>query len=154
MRKSIGALLLGALTLPTAMAANETPLQVETAWVRALPPTQSNTAGYLTITNSGDESVTITGGSSEIAEAVEIHTTREVDGLLRMQELTEITVEPGETVELAPGGMHLMLLGLKRMPAEGEEVALCLDVQDAPQQCVTAKAMKRADSGHSNHTHH
>ncbi|MEM8561300.1 MAG: copper chaperone PCu(A)C [Pseudomonadota bacterium] len=154
MRKSMCALFVSALALSTGLAADEAPLRIEEAWVRALPPSQSNTAGYLTIMNSGDETLTITGGSSEIAEFVEIHTTREVDGLLRMERLNEITLQPGQTVELAPGGMHLMLLDLERMPAEGEEVALCLELQNAAQQCVTAEARKRADGGHSHHIHH
>ncbi|MEE4203373.1 MAG: copper chaperone PCu(A)C, partial [Halieaceae bacterium] len=50
-------------------------LTIEGAWVRAMPPTQKMTAGYATITNSGDEAVTVAGASSPIAKMSELHTT-------------------------------------------------------------------------------
>ena len=136
-------------------AAGVTPLGVSDAWVRALPPGQPNTAAYLVVTNSGDTAVTIVGASSPIAETVEIHTSREVDGLQRMERLEQVQVAPGQSVAFAPGGRHLMLLGLGRMPAPGEEVELCLQLAEGEQLCTRAGVRKSAgdEQTHQHHQH-
>ncbi len=130
-------------------------LAVHGAWVRALPPTQSSTAAYLTLHNQGDTAYTVVSGSSPIAESVEIHTTREIDGMLRMQQLPQLTVAPASTSELRPGGTHLMLLGLARMPAAGEEVTLCLKLASGDEVCTVAPVRKGgAGDGAGAHHHH
>lgn len=144
--------LLALMTLPSLAAAE---LQLSDAWVRALPPVQKVTAGYLTISNPGSTAVVITGGSSELAERVELHTSREVDGMMRMEPLPALTVGPGERVALAPGGHHLMLLGLERMPQPGETVKLCLTVSGGEPACTTADVRQGPpDGGHHHHQHH
>lgn len=144
-------LLLGLLPAPPA-AADDTGLTLSDAWVRALPPGQSNTAAYLQLNNSGDEPLRITGASSDIAALVEIHTTREVDGYRRMEQLQQLTLAPGQQLELAPGGTHLMLLDLERMPSAGEQVRLCLALASGQQACTTAEV--RRDGGQQPHQHH
>ena len=136
-----------------ARAAGSAPLGVSDAWVRALPPGQPNTAGYLVVTNSADTAVTIVGASSPLAESVEIHTTREVDGLQRMERLDQVQVAAGQSVAFAPGGMHLMLLGVSRMPAPGEEVQLCLQLAKGDELCTLAQVRKSAGDGQT-HQHH
>jgi len=140
--------LLALAALPTQAAE----LQLTEAWVRALPPVQKVTAGYLTISNTGTNAAEITGGSAELAQRVEIHTTREVDGMMRMEPLPSLTVGPGERVSLAPGGHHLMLLGLERMPQPGETVKLCLTVSGAEPVCTMADVRQGApEEGHHHH---
>ena len=130
-------------------------LELTDAWVRALPPVQKMTAGYLTVTNSGDTAVELVGGSTPVASTIEIHTSREVDGYMRMEQLPGLTVLPGESVTLAPGGTHLMLLGLKRMPTPGEIVQICLSSSEDEQFCVDATTRKSAPDGdNSDHAHH
>ncbi len=128
-------------------------LRLEDAWVRALPPTQSNTAAYLTLHNRGDSTLRITGVSASGAGRAEIHVTREVDGLLRMEQLQELSVAPGERVQLEPGGIHLMLLDLERMPAEGERVTLCLQA-GSEEACTEAPVRRGGGTDHSHHGHH
>lgn len=123
------------------------------AWVRALPPGQPNTAAYVTVTNGGSAAVTIVGGNADIAETVEIHTTREVDGFQRMEQLFEVQLAPGQSKAFTPGGMHLMLLGLERMPALGEEVSFCLTLAGGGEACTTAEVRKSA-GGEQSHEHH
>ena len=89
------------------------------AWIRALPPTQPVTAAYVAITNSGAMPITVTGADIDGVGRVEIHTTREVDGLVRMEQLTTLIIEPGKTRALAPGGAHFMLFDLAAMPRLG-----------------------------------
>ena len=139
-------------------AAAQPPATIELAdaWVRALPPSQSTTAAYLTVVNRAEAAVTVVGASSELADKVEIHTTREIDGYMRMEQLPSLTVAAGQSVQLAPGGTHLMLLGLARMPVPGENVGLCLQLEPGGEVCTTAGVRKTAagKQGHDSHQHH
>jgi copper(I)-binding protein len=141
-----------ALVSGAALAADAPGIAVSQAWVRELPPTQANTAAYLVIDNQGGAAVSIVGASTDIAERVEFHTTREVDGYQRMEQLQQLELAPGQRLELAPGGTHLMLLELLRMPATGEQVQLCLHLGSGDQTCFSAEV--RRDGGQSSHEHH
>jgi copper(I)-binding protein len=122
--------------------------------VRALPPSQSRTAGYLTAVNRGAESLRIVGARAQGAGRVEIHRTREVDGLMRMEPLPALVLAPGERLELAPGGIHLMLLELQAMPAAGESLQLCLEIEGGSESCARAAVRREAPGEHSAHDHH
>lgn len=125
---------------------------IEQAWVRAMPPTQRMTAAYLTVINRGDGPVKITGASSPLASAAELHESREVDGYTRMERLHQLPLAAGEAVHLSPGGMHLMLMGLEHMPAPGSTVQLCLSLSAGEAVCVDAPVKK--DAGTTDHRHH
>ncbi|MDP4789983.1 MAG: copper chaperone PCu(A)C, partial [Haliea sp.] len=101
------ALSLALMVLPVAQA-SQAQVVLEGAWVRALPPTQTRTAAYLTVRNTGAEVLAITGGTASGAGRVELHETLEVDGMMRMQQQSVVEVPAGGSVELAPGGLHLM----------------------------------------------
>jgi len=134
------------------VVAGDPGIALEGAWVRALPPTQPNTAAYLSISNKGPEPVIITSASSELAGRVEFHTTREVDGYVRMEKLSTLEVAPGEQLNLSPGGTHLMLLDLERMPSAGETLSLCLVYSPTGKVCTEAAVRK--GSGQAAHQHH
>lgn len=137
------------------VAEQDVTLELDNAWVRALPPFQPNTAAYLTLLNRGEVAVSIVGASSDLADRVELHTTRKIDGLMRMEQLQGLALAPGEQVELAPGGTHLMLLGLEYMPAPGDEVRLCLQLASGNEVCTEAQVRKSADEPDGqNHQHH
>jgi copper(I)-binding protein len=136
-----------------AAAAEPVAVAISGAWVRALPPGQPNTAAYLTVTNAGAAAVSIVGARAPIAERAEIHTTREVDGLQRMVQLEQLPLAPGESLTFVPGGTHLMLLGLKQMPAPGDEVDLCLLLAEGAEVCTVA-TVRRSAGGEQTHDHH
>ena len=140
-------LLVVALLASTAGQASD--LLLENAWVRALPPTQSTTAGYMRIVNRGESALSLVGASSPRAGAAEIHTTVEVDGMMRMQRVPRALIAPGDTLDLAPGGMHMMLFRLQSMPREGEEMELCLlfDGLNEP-VCTVAQALRQPPRPH------
>lgn len=142
----------GMLALPFALFARAEAV-LEDAWVRALPPTQANTAAYVSVRNSGSEPLVITGGSAALAARVELHDTVEVDGMLRMRQQESVTVPAGEALAFAPGGLHLMLLELERMPAVGEMLTLCLDINGEP-VCTEAETRRGPASAGKGHEHH
>ena len=132
-RFSLAAALLGLAAMP-ALAAEQ--LDLSDAWVRAVPPVSSGTAGYFVLRNDGSESVTIEGATAAFAHHVMLHSmARNEDGLREMKHMGAVTVAPGETVTFAPGGMHLMIMGMETAPAEGEQVEICLTLGGGETLC-------------------
>ena len=127
---------------------------VSDTWIRALPPTQTVTAAYATVANTGAGPIQLTGARVEGAGRVEIHTTREVDGLMRMEQLSTLSVGPGQTVSLQPGGSHFMVFDLEAMPKPGESRQLCLLFEGGEELCTDAAVRKSADDNHGHHQHH
>ena len=146
------ALVLGLAPL-AAIAGESGGLTVDDAWVRALPPTQTNTAAYLVLGNTGSGAIEVTGASAAIAQSVEFHTTREIDGYMRMEQLPGLSLAPGATVSLTPGGTHLMLLDLSRMPAPGESVRVCLRTAAGEEICTEAP-VRKSGGAQPPHEHH
>jgi copper(I)-binding protein len=94
----------------TTLAASESDLVFDAAWIRPLPPGMKMTAGFGQLRNTGTEEIRLTAFASPEFGDVSLHRTEVVDGMSRMREVTSLTISPGETVELAPGGYHLMLM--------------------------------------------
>jgi copper(I)-binding protein len=126
---------------------------IEHAWVRAMPPSQANTAAYLTFENTGQRPLRIVGAHAHPEAVVEIHTSGIVDGMMTMQAVDVVDVAAGKSVEFAPGGMHLMIMGLQKMPAPGEQVKLCLEFESASPLCADVTVRKAAPAA-ANHQHH
>ena len=82
---------------------------VTNGYVRDTLPGQTVTAAYCEIVNPTREEAVLASVSTPVARAVEVHETRDEDGLLRMRPVPRLVVPPRSTVRLAPGGMHLML---------------------------------------------
>jgi copper(I)-binding protein len=142
----------GLLAANSALAGAADPVEIHHAWVRAMPPGQTMTAAYLEIHNSGPSPQVVTAATAEIAGSVEIHSTTEIDGMLRMRELPRIELAPGERIKLAPGGTHLMMLDLRRTPQEGETVSLCLHLGATVEVCTDAPVAKSLVI--DEHSHH
>ncbi|MCZ6829105.1 MAG: copper chaperone PCu(A)C [Gammaproteobacteria bacterium] len=128
-------------------------LRVTDAWLRALPPGQPNSAAYMVLNNAGEQALTIVAVSSQLAQRVEIHESRQQDGMWRMQAQASLSLAAGQTTVLAPGGRHLMLFGLKRSPREGEQVQFELTLQGGEQVLVTAQVRGFATGGEHDHPH-
>lgn len=144
-------LVLGAVLAAPAVADS---LAIEGAWVRALPPTQSVTAAYLTVTNSGDDTVRIVGAEAGGAGRTELHESRSEGSAMRMVPVEALPLAPGASAVFAPGGLHLMLKDLERMPAPGDSVRLCLITDDGERSCTDAAVRRDAPaSGHHHHEH-
>ncbi|MDG0992135.1 MAG: copper chaperone PCu(A)C [Luminiphilus sp.] len=140
-------LALNALMSPIAVAQ----LSLEQLWVRAMPPTQTMTAAYGQLSNLGAAPLTITGVSSTIATETTLHESRQVGDRMTMVAVTNMTLAPGEVLELKPGGLHLMLMGIKTMPVKGSEVEICV-LSGEDRTCATASVQRDADS--TTHHHH
>ena len=85
-------------------------LEIGDGWIKHLPAAVPVRAGYLTLANRGGATRTIVGVSSDSFASVEIHRSVHAEGMMRMQRVEQLEIAPGESVQLAPGGLHLMLM--------------------------------------------
>ena len=107
-------------------------LVITQAWSRATPSGAKVAGGYLVIENKGKTADRLVGGAGEIAGKVEVHEMAMNNGVMTMRPLDKgLTIEPGKTVELAPGSYHLMLMDLKNPLKQGEKVPLTLEFEKA-----------------------
>ncbi len=98
-------------------------LSIDAPWARATPTGAKVGGGYLKITNGGKDADRLVGGSLPQAGRFEVHEMAVTDGVMRMRELTKgLEIRPGETVELKPGGFHLMFMELKEPLKAGSPV--------------------------------
>ncbi|MBH81386.1 MAG: hypothetical protein CMQ49_12840 [Gammaproteobacteria bacterium] len=95
-------------------------LQADNARVRALPPGINTTVAYADLVNTGANPITLTAARSPHAETIEFHETTRSGQIMQMRRMDSIVVQGHQTVRLAPGGLHLMLLGVTRLPAHIE----------------------------------
>ncbi len=116
--------LLAALALLSGLARAE--LLVEEGYVRGLPPGQTVTAAFMTLRNSGPDDLVLTSGRSAASEKVEFHQHSHDNGMMRMRQLQQLVVPAGGELSLAPGGLHLMLIGLQQVLQEGDTVVIDL----------------------------
>ncbi|HUV32662.1 MAG TPA: copper chaperone PCu(A)C [Devosiaceae bacterium] len=107
-------------------------LLIENPWTRATPPNAPTAGGYLKITNNGRAADVLTGGATAVAERVEIHEMAMTGGVMTMTRRADgVTIEPGETLILRPGGYHVMMIGLAAPVATGADLPVTLNFAHA-----------------------
>jgi copper(I)-binding protein len=123
-------------------------LIVAEAWARETPPGKSMTAAYGRLQNPGDETLVVTGVSAEVAARSSLHETRIERDRSTMRPVSNLTIAPGEEVELAPGGMHVMLMKLDAPLVEGESIDICFKLENNEELCSAFPIAKRKMMGH------
>jgi copper(I)-binding protein len=131
-----------------ATAGDALSVKVEEAWVRAVPPSLTDTAAFMRLENTGDTPVRLTGGKCQIAGmAMLMETTRKMAQgveVLGMKGVDFVEIPPhGERV-LKPGGDHLMLMNLTAHPRPGEMLAVTLEFEPG-HRTVTVEMPLRID---------
>lgn len=107
-------------------------LEIGHPWSRAAPAGASVAGGYLTVTNHGAAPDRLVSVSSGISAKAELHEMAVKDGVMTMRPLEGgLEVPAGGKVELKPGSYHLMFIGLKQLPKEGEEFSATLTFEKA-----------------------
>jgi len=92
-------------------------------WSRPTPKGANIAGGYLTITNKGKTADRLIGGASPAAGQIEMHEVVDVDGIAKTRPLANgIEIKPGKTVELKPGALRIVLLGLKEPLKLGQKI--------------------------------
>jgi len=125
------------------------PIVIERPWSRATPVKVGG--AYMTLRNTGAAPDRLIKVASPAAEKAEIHETKIEGGTAMMRAVGALELKPGATVELKPGGLHLMLMGLERPLKEGESLKLVLTFEKAGTIEVEASVEKAGAPGGHKH---
>jgi copper(I)-binding protein len=107
-------------------------LEIGHPWSRATPAGAKVAGGYFTITNNGSAPDRLVSISSDISDKAELHEMGVKDGVMTMRPVAGgLEIPAGGKVALAPGGYHLMFIGLKRQPKQGETFSATLTFEKA-----------------------
>jgi copper(I)-binding protein len=129
----------GACAGPPAVAGE---LAVMNAWSRSTPPVAKVGVVYFTLKNDTKKSDRLLKLSTPVATNVEVHRTEELDGIARMREVAVLHVDAGQTLEFQPGGLHVMLMGLRKPLVAGTsyDLDLLFEVAGPRKVKVTVRA--------------
>lgn len=125
-------------------------IALEQPWVRASAGTGKTSAAYITLTNHGREADRLIGAESPIAAQAMIHQTVNEGGVMKMGHVAAIELPPGVTVDLSPGGHHIMLMDLKQPLKEGTSIPLALIFEKAGRVQIVARVLAVGASGGHN----
>jgi len=148
-----------ALTLACAPVFAHEGAHVHDAWVRATVPQQQATGAFMELNASIDSK--LVRATSPVSDHVELHEMTMQDNVMKMREVPSIALPKGKTVDLKPGGYHIMLLDLKQQIHAGDKVPLTLTFEHAngKEEVITVQAPahplgeKPAASGEHDHDH-
>ena len=142
MPRQLAAALAVLMTLWTVPAGADEPaakggaLRIESAWARPTAPAAANGAAYFVIHDEGKEPDKLVRAGTPVAKVAELHTHLVEGNVMRMRPVEAIEVHPGTPTVLQPGGLHVMLMGLKAPLKEGERFPLTLTFEKAGEVTV------------------
>jgi hypothetical protein len=117
-------------------------LDIHDAWIKNLPPAVPVRAGYMTIRNAQANAVSIVAIRSDAFASVEIHRTIDEDGMMRMEPVPTLVIEPDSTVKLAPGGLHLMMMNPIESTKPGDVLQIEIELGDGSTQSLKMTVKK------------
>ncbi|MDI9336496.1 MAG: copper chaperone PCu(A)C [Gammaproteobacteria bacterium] len=97
-------------------------ITITEAWVRSIRQGTQNSVLYLNI--HSDQRLSLVGGDSPLTEAVELHSMQLTNDIMSMKKLETITIPSKQWVSFKPGGLHIMLLGFKKLPDKEMNITL------------------------------
>ncbi len=119
-------------------------VKVSDPWVRGTVAQQKATGAFMQLT--AEQASRLVAVTSPVAGVVEIHEMTMDGNLMKMRQVPGLDLPAGKTVELKPGGYHVMLMDLKQPLKTGESVPITLVFEDKAKQrqSVEIKAEVRA----------
>lgn len=132
------------------------PLNISGEFSRATLPRAPVGGGFMTIENTGSEPDRLLSVTSPVSDNVQIHEMSMDGDVMKMRALADgLEIGAGETVTLAPGGFHIMFMGIKSSFVEGETVPVTLTFEKAGtaelELPILGSAASAAAVDHSNH---
>lgn len=128
-------LFIASLITLTATAWAQTTVKVEDAWVRGTVAAQKASGAFMRLTPSAN--ARLVAAQSPVAGVVEIHEMAMENDVMKMRQVPGVELVAGRTLELKPGGYHVMLMDLKQPLKAGESVAITLVFEDAAKKRFT-----------------
>ncbi|MEH2506688.1 copper(I)-binding protein [Bradyrhizobium sp. AZCC 1578] len=111
--------------------AGQNSIAIERAWSRATPAGAKNGAVYGTVINNGNLSDSLVGAATPVGDQVQFHSVAEENGVSRMREMPTVDFRPRAKVTFSPGGMHIMIVGLKEPLKEGQSFPMTMTFEKA-----------------------
>ncbi len=105
-------------------------------WIKNLPPPVPLRAGYMTIHNARTSAIIIDSIRSEAFTSVEIHRSIEQNGIMSMERVPSLKIEAGASVQLAPGGLHLMMMNPYQPTRPGDFISVTIVLEDGSQHSM------------------
>ena len=129
------------------------------ATIPLAPPNASVNAGYVKFTNTSDKDVEFHSFTSPVYDSVEMHVMEYKSGTAKMKQAQKILVPANASIELKPGGTHLMLIGPRRDVKAGEQILMI--AQDSLERRFMLKftvvdfreTNAHSSSDHEHHSH-
>jgi copper(I)-binding protein len=129
-------------------------IKVLQPWSRATTAGQTVGGGYLVLSNEGGGADRLVSASTPAAERVELHSMALEGDVMRMRQVNAIDVPAGGKVELKPGGLHLMLTGLKAPLKAGTTVPVTLNFEKSGPTKVELEVRGAGPDAASGAAHH
>jgi copper(I)-binding protein len=146
--RPLATLLFGLAALLAAGPALASGMMVVEAFARAsATPSATSGAAYVSVMNHGEDD-RLVGVMSAVAKTAEIHKTELVDGVMKMAPAGPIALPAHGTLQMKPGGYHIMLMGLARPLVEGEKIEVTLSFEKAGSMTVTVPVGAVAAGSH------
>lgn len=135
------------LLLAVSSGAFAADIALERVWGRFSVAGMDSSGVFLDIHNHSKRNDVLVSGSTPVATKVELHTHINDQGVMRMREVAGgIALPSGQTVHLQPGGLHVMLIGLKQPLQVGDSFPLTLRFRHAPPQTVIVNIKTGSDN--------
>lgn len=125
------------------------PQRVSPGFVKTPSPGMNMTGGFLKLVNNGTGSIALTQADCDAAGITELHEMIMEGDMMKMRKIDKIEVPPKKSVELKPGGLHLMLLNIKSELTAGTEVNCKLTFSDNKEVHVLLPVKDLPEMGHS-----
>ena len=150
------AICLLSLLQPTIVLAAENPLTITNAWIQEAPPNTKIMAGYMSLTNNGNEPIVLKSLASQSFGKIEIHRTLYKDGMAKMISLESLTIPGQGSIILEPGSYHLMMFSPEKPLSSGDKVTVSLQLENNPtmNQIFLVQRNPAATEDHHQHHHH
>ncbi len=113
------------------------------SWVREAHVKAKVNAGYMTLVNVGSEDVTLLKVESNAFDKVEVHEMTVVDGMMEMNQVTDLVIPAKNQIQFEPGGKHLMMMGPKKHFIKGQKVEMTLTFKSGKKQIVSVQVAAR-----------
>lgn len=145
------------LITPLAYSADQTRNNAQTSvsiadpFARSTPPGQKVAGSFMRLINNTAENIDLIAANSPIANVTELHETRMKDGVMRMIHVGKMTIPANGSTTLKPGGLHIMLIDLKKQLMPGETIQITLEFSDQSHQTIDVPVVKMAGMKHHHH---
>jgi periplasmic copper chaperone A len=126
-------------------------LHIAHPWSREMPPVAPTAAAYFVVHNKGAEADRLLSVSTPHAGKAELHEHMHADGVMKMQQVENVTIPAGGEVKFEPMGYHVMMFNLKQQAKDGERFPLTLTFENAGKVDVEVAVQKDAPADEHAH---